>query len=107
MMSSQSWATVSRSAVKALRRLMPAQFTRIEISPAASATCWATLLHSARFRTSSAMLKALWPASPISLQTVAAASAFASRMKTAAPWSAKPFAMARPMPEAPPVTAAR
>ena len=39
MMSFQSFATVSVSAVKALRRVMPALLTRIETCPTLSATC--------------------------------------------------------------------
>src|SRR3954451_8738256 len=61
MMSFQSFATVSVSAVKALRRVIPALLTRIETCPTSSATCLASAKQSSRLVTSSAKLAALPP----------------------------------------------
>ena len=63
MMSCQSFSTASGSAVKALRRLMPALLTRIETCPTCSAIFSATAMQSSRRVTSSAKLSAWPPAS--------------------------------------------
>ncbi len=84
-MSCQSLATVSASAVKALRRVMPALLTRIETGPTSSATFFAIARQSSRFVTSSVKAFALPPAAPICLTVSAAPWLFMSSTATWAP----------------------
>lgn len=85
MMSFQSFATVSVSAVKALRRVIPALLTRIETCPILSATCPANAKQSSRLVTSSAKLSALPPDVRISCAASATVSALTSSSTTCAP----------------------
>jgi hypothetical protein len=85
MMSCQSLITASGSAVKALRRLMPALLTRIETWPIVAPICAATSRHLSRSVTSSLKLKALPPAPVMALTVAAAVSPSASRTATCAP----------------------
>src|SRR5689334_19120775 len=106
MISCQSFSTASGSAVKALRRLMPALLTRIDTGPTLAVTSPATAKQFWRSVTSSPKLSALPPSPRISSAAFAAAASSISRTTTRAPSRAKPAAIARPMPDAPPVTAA-
>jgi hypothetical protein len=81
----QSLATVSGSAVKGLRRVMPALFTRMDTWPNCLATSAATVRQAARSLTSRVKACALPPASRIAFAVSAAGSPLMSSVATVAP----------------------
>src|SRR5574341_1179658 len=84
-------------------RLMPALLIRMSSRPNARTVSWTTRSQSAFFATSPATMSALAPADRISPATASSPSTFASFTATSAPSRANRFAVAAPMPLAPPV----